>query len=266
ESVHLTHFPEPDFAEIDEDLSARMRTVRSIVSLGLQARTGAKMKVRQPLRSAKIITESAAVRAAIARHEEMIREELNVLAVEVVTSNVRDFVEYVMKPSFRALGQRGLGKEAQLLKGVLGKTSPEDVAAMHAELVKNGKIVVENIELTPSDLEVSFTTKEGFTAAGDRIGVVVLETTLDEELKDLGLVREILNRIQGFRKDMALDYTDRIRVAVAGSDRVTRVMTSHRQAIMKEVLAVDMIVGQAGADPIDVDGEPVQLSVERART
>ncbi len=266
ESVHLTHYPQPNLAEIDEELSARMRTVRAVVSLGLQARTGAKMKVRQPLRSAKIITESADARAAILRHEEMIREELNVLAVEVVTSNVREFVEYVMKPSFRALGQRGLGKEAQLLKGVLAKTSPEDIAAMHTELGKNGKITVEGIELTAADLEVSFTTKEGFTAAGDRIGVVVLETTLDDELRDLGLVREILNRVQGFRKDMALEYTDRIKVAVAGSERVNRVMTAHREAIMKEVLAVDMIVGQCDAEPIDIDGEPVRLSVERART
>ncbi len=266
ESVHLASYLEPNAGEIDEDLSARMRIVRSVVSLGLQARTGAKMKVRQPLRSVKIITESAAARAAVSRHEEMIREELNVLGVELVTgADVRGFVEHVIKPSFRAMGQRGLGKEAQLVKGLLAKTSPEDVAAMHTELTNVGKIIVGGVELVPSDLEISFTTKEGFAAAGDRMGVVVLETTLDEELKDLGLVRELLNRIQTARKEMELEYTDRIHVALGGSDRVQRVANAHRESLMKEVLATDVVVGAKGEGPtVDLDGEEVSLVVGRA--
>ncbi|HEX7665836.1 MAG TPA: class I tRNA ligase family protein, partial [Polyangiaceae bacterium] len=266
ESVHLASYLEPKSAEIDEELSARMRVVRSVVSLGLQARTGAKMKVRQPLRSVKIITENADAKAAVTRHEEMIREELNVLGVEIVTgANVRGFVEYVIKPSFRAMGQRGLGKEAQLVKGLLAKTSPEDIAAMHTELTNVGKIVVGGVELVPSDLEISFTTKEGFAAAGDRMGVVVLETTLDDELKDLGLVRELLNRIQTARKDMELEYTDRIHVTIGGSDRVQRVAKAHRESLMKEVLATDVVVGDKGeGTPVDLDGEEITLVVGRS--
>lgn len=266
ESVHLASFPEPNFGEIDEDLSARMRVVRSVVSLGLQARTQSKIRVRQPLRSAKIIAQSAEARAAITRHEEMIREELNVLGVEVVTgAAVRELVDYVIKPSFRALGQRGLGKEAQQLKAVFAKTSVEDIAAMHTELGKNGKITVSGIELAEADLEISFSTKEGFAAAGAQVGVVVLETTLDEELRDLGLVRELLNRLQNARKEMELDYTDRILVTLSGSERLVRVATAHRDAMMTEVLAVDIVIGAASdAEEIDVDGEAVKLSVVRA--
>jgi isoleucyl-tRNA synthetase len=265
ESVHLTSFPKPNLAEIDEDLSARMRTVRSVVSLGLQARTQAKQRVRQPLRSAKVIAESAEARAAITRHEEMIREELNVLGVEVITgARVRELVDYVIKPNFRALGQRGLGKGAQQIKAMMAKTSPEDIAAMHAELGKTGKITVSGIELTAADLEISFTTKEGFAAAGAQVGVVVLETKLDEELLDLGLVRELLNRLQNARKELELDYTDRIQVALSGSERVQRVVKAHREAMMTEVLAIDIAIGSTNAPEIDVDGELVKLSVTRA--
>jgi isoleucyl-tRNA synthetase len=252
-------------AEIDEDLSRRISIVRAVVSLGLQARTQAKQRVRQPLRSAKVIADSADARAAITRHEEMIREELNVLGVEVVTgSAVRELVDYVIKPSFRALGQRGLGKEAQQIKAVLAKTSAEDIAAMHTELAKAGKITVAGVELTAADLEISFTTKEGFAAAGSSVGVVVLETKLDEELLDLGLVRELLNRLQNARKEMELDYTDRIVVSLSGSDRLQRVVAAHRDAMMTEVLAVDIAIGSTNAQEIDVDGEIVKLSVVRA--
>ena len=265
ESVHLTTFPQADLAQIDEDLSSRMRTVRAVVSLGLQARTQAKQRVRQPLRSAKVIAESADARAAITRHEEMIREELNVLGVEVITGErVGELVDYVIKPSFRALGQRGLGKEAQQIKAVLAKTSATDIAAMHAELGKTGKITVSDIELTAADLEISFTTKEGFAAAGAQVGVVVLETKLDDELLDLGLVRELLNRLQNARKEMELDYTDRIAVTMSGSDRLQRVVLAHREAMMTEVLAVDIAIGSTDAPEIDVDGEMVKLSVTRA--
>ncbi len=265
ESVHLTSFPKPNLAEIDEDLSSRIRTVRAVVSLGLQARTQAKQRVRQPLRSAKVIAESADARAAITRHEEMIREELNVLGVEVVTgAAVRELVDYVIKPSFRALGQRGLGKEAQQIKTMLANTSVEDIAAMHSELGKAGKITVAGVELTAADLEVSFTTKEGFAAAGSHVGVVVLETKLDEELLDLGLVRELLNRLQNARKEMELDYTARIAVSLSGSDRLHRVVTAHRDAMMTEVLAVDIAIGSTNAPEIDVDGEMVKLLVVRA--
>ncbi|MEO7112537.1 MAG: DUF5915 domain-containing protein, partial [Polyangiaceae bacterium] len=266
ESVHLTSFPKPNLAEIDEDLSSRIQIVRAVVSLGLQARTQAKQRVRQPLRSAKIIAESAEARAAITRHEEMIREELNVLGVEVITgAQVRELVDYVIKPSFRALGQRGLGKEAQQIKAVMAKTSVEDIAAMHTELGKTGKITVSGIELTAADLEISFTTKEGFAAAGAQVGVVVLETKLDEELLDLGLVRELLNRLQNARKEMELDYTDRILVTISGSPRVRRVLVAHRDAMMTEVLAVEIAIAEiADSAEIDVDGEMVKLSVIRA--
>jgi isoleucyl-tRNA synthetase len=265
ESVHLTSFPKPNLAEIDEDLSERIAVVRSVVSLGLQARTQAKIRVRQPLRSAKVIAQSEEARRAITRHEEMIREELNVLGVEVVTgAAVRELVDYVIKPSFRALGQRGLGKEAQQIKGLLAKKSAEEMAALHAELGKNGKINVAGVELTEADLEISFTTKEGFAAAGAQVGVVVLETKLDEELLDLGLVRELLNRLQNARKEMELDYTDRIQVTLDGSERLERVVNAHRDAMMTEVLAIDIAIGSTNAPEIDVDGELVRLSVVRA--
>ncbi|MDB4992755.1 MAG: Isoleucyl-tRNA synthetase, partial [Myxococcaceae bacterium] len=269
-SVHLTSFPEPTRV-VDEQLQTEMKLVRGLVSLGLQVRTQAKLKVRQPLRSARLIVSSAQQQGLMA-HEEMIREELNVLGVEIVPDErARDFVEFVLKPNFRALGQKGLGKEAQELKKVLGATSPEDTSAMLAELGKTGSVIVAGVTLTQEDVEIGMTTKDGFAAAGDRrYGVVVLESTLDDELKERGFVRELQNRVQSARKDMELEYADRVRVRIEGSDRVQAIMNAHKDAMGKEVLAVEVLVGPLleamteGTKEHDVDGEKVRIEVVRA--
>src|SRR5208282_1829926 len=108
--------------------------------------------------------------------------------------------------------------QAQELKKAWTQLSSEDRAALDA-VVFEGKGSFHGIDLVREDVEAAFETKPGFAASGDRVGVVILETTLDDELKELGFVRELLNRIQTARKEMGLEYTDRIRVGARGSDR-----------------------------------------------
>ena len=169
--------------------------VRALVSLGLQVRTQAKIKVRQPLRTARIITTHPALIDASAAHQLM--EELNVIQeVEPYgIENADRYVEFRVKPSFRSLGQRGLGKEAQSLKETHGAhVSSSEAGALAAKVMSGASVTVEGVELRREDVEVEFVAKEGFAAAGDRVGVVVLDTRIDDELRDRGLLRELQNR------------------------------------------------------------------------
>ncbi len=120
-----------------------------------------------------------------------------------------------MKPSFRSLGQRGLGKAAQELKKSMGGAGKRLEVAFEAPR-RRGEAMLEGVELARDDVEMTFEPKAGFAAAGDRVGSVVLDTRLDDELRDLGLVRELQYRIQTMRKEARLEYTDRIRVSVLG--------------------------------------------------
>ena len=99
------------------------------------------------------------------------------------------------------------------------------------------------------DVEAAFETKAGFAAAGNRVGVVVLETTLDDELRELGFYRELLNRVQTMRKEIGLEYTDRIRVAVLGSERAVRLARAHEKELAREVLAVQIATDEAPRGP-----------------
>ncbi|HSO40459.1 MAG TPA: isoleucine--tRNA ligase [Labilithrix sp.] len=270
ESVHLSAFPEPNPALIDKALSTTIQAVRDLVSLGLQVRTQAKLKVRQPLSVAKVILADHQLADRLAPYVDMMKDELNVLAVELVTKGADEYVTYRVKPNFRTLGQKGMGAQAQTLKKHMGTMSPEGAQALVAQVLADGKATVQGIEIDQADLEVGFDAKEGYAAAGERIGVVVLDTRLNDELRELGYVRELLNRLQTARKEMGLDFVDRIHVSLAGSERAMRIAKTHEATITSECLAASLTVGDdAGAASasevreIEIEGDKVQLRITR---
>ncbi|HEY1956248.1 MAG TPA: isoleucine--tRNA ligase [Polyangiaceae bacterium] len=266
ESVHLCEWPASATKTIDEKLQTKMRAVRDLVSLGLQVRTQNKLKVRQPLRAAHVILSKPALEAELRGVIDTMKEELNVLAIEFVpVARAREFVEYQLKPNFRSLGQKGRGKEAQMLKGVMGKLGAEQAAALNAQLLGDGKITVEGVELAAEDVEVAFTTKEGFAAAGDRTGVVALETALDDHLRELGFLRELQSRIQAMRKELGLEFTDRIVLGLSGGPRLSAVLAKYTDVLAREVLAAAIERSHTGdAVEAEVEGEAVRISILRA--
>ncbi len=265
-SVHLCEFPAA-IGVVDPALSKKVRVVRDLVSLGLQVRTIAKMKVRQPLRAAHVIVADPALLDASALA--MLKDELNVRETHVYgPRDASRFVEYKLKPNFRTLGQKGLGKQAQELKKKMGAMSSADAAALASQLMDTGKETFEGVELERADVEIEFISKEGFAAAGDRTGVVVLVTVLDDELRELGFARELLNRVQTMRKEMKLEYTDRIELAILGNDRVKKIVEATRDELSAEVLATKLSTSAAPAGAtsteIEVEGEMVTIAIARA--
>lgn len=266
-SVHLCEFPTAMTKLIDPALSKKVRVVRDLVSLGLQVRTQAKMKVRQPLHAAHVIVADPTLLDASACA--MLKDELNVLATNVYgPKDAARFVEYRLKPNFRTLGQRGLGKQAQELKKKMATMASADAATFAARLMEAGKETFDGVELESADVEIEFVSKEGFAAAGNRAGVVVLETKLDDALRDLGFARELQNRVQTMRKEMQLEYVDRIKIAILGSDHVKRIVEATRDELCAEVLAVELSTASAppGATSreVDVEGESVTIAIARA--
>ncbi|HSQ65549.1 MAG TPA: DUF5915 domain-containing protein, partial [Polyangiaceae bacterium] len=265
ESVHLCAWPKPEAGAYDERLSAKMRAVRELVSLGLQVRTQNKLKVRQPLRTAHVILSKPALEKELAGVLDTMKEELNVLGVHFVDpARAREYVEYQLKPNFRSLGQKGRGKDAQALKVALAKYTPEQAAAANLKLRSDGKVTLEGVELEAEDLEVGFVTKEGFAAAGDRVGVVALETTLDDELRELGFLRELQSKVQAARKEMGLEFTDRIALGLSGGERLAKMLANYKDDLAREVLATSVGAAADGAREVDVEGEAVRISLARA--
>ena len=118
---------------------------------------------------------------------------------------------------------------------------------------------------TVEDIEVTVQAKEGYAAAGDETAVVVLSTELTEALLEEGKYRELLNRIQTFRKDLGLEYTQRIRLAIRGSESLKRLVEARRDDLMKETLCVDLTAKLEGhTREVDIEGEPATIILANA--
>jgi isoleucyl-tRNA synthetase len=150
------------------------------------------------------------------------------------------------------------------------------MAAMHSSeaadvassLMTGETVALDGVDLRRNDVEIEFVAKDGFAAAGERVGVVVLDTRIDERLREQGLLHELINRIQTMRKEMGLEYTDRIRVSVLGSGQVPRVARQFGDLLAEEVLAVHLSTTEpvSGGEvrEVDVEGETVSLGVALA--
>ena len=263
DSVHLRLYPTGDASRIDRQLSQDMQAVRDLVSLGLQVRANNKLKTRQPLAEAEIILSDPARADALASYTEIMAEELNVKVV-TFTEKADEFVSYRVKPDFKALGKRLGPKMKATQKAIMAK----DPDALKRALEADGqvKLTVEGDALTLSrdELLISVEAKEGFAAASAPVGVVVLNTRIDESLKKEGLFREVLARVQAQRKQLKLDFADRIRLGLSGSAELLDVCEARQDELKAETLTVELnLAGDVGGESaeVQVEGHPLTIDM-----
>lgn len=268
ESVHLDVWPEVDDALIDEALSVEMRTVRDIVSLGLQTRATNKLKVRQPLRLVEVVLGHVDLTARVEGHADLIADELNVKQV-IFTQDAGDLVTFSVKPNYRALGPI-FGKRMPVVRAALEAASAAEV---RGELAERGVYTLtladgERVELTSEHVQVSVQAREGYAAAGGAVGVVILDAGLDDALIAEGQVREVTSRIQALRKQADLDYTARIAVRLDGDPAILSACATWHDFIARETLASGVSLGEGAASgegpttiAFEVDGAPVVASI-----
>jgi isoleucyl-tRNA synthetase len=150
----------------------------------------------------------------------------------------------------------------------MAKLSPTDAATLASKVLAGGSAELDGHTLERADVEVELVAKDGFAAAGDRAGVIVLDTKLDDELKDLGMVRELQSRVQGARKEMELGYADRIHLFIVADGKLRDVADKYAKGLASEVLADGVIFGTPPSDAhvveATVEGMSIMLGIKRA--
>lgn len=239
ESVHLADWPQPSAALEDRDLSRRMAVARELVELGRAARVEAKLRVRQPLREAIVVLADASLAADIADLLPIVEEELNVKQVGFA-EDVDRYVEYELRPNFKAIGPR-LGRLVQELKGALANV---DAAALRVELDARGACSVQvgddAVELSADEIEVRLTPKEGYAARSSRGMVLILDTEIDEALRREGQAREVVAAANSLRGERGLAYQARVRLRIGASDALGVALREHEAHVAAETLAVSI--------------------------
>lgn len=265
-SVHFEEYPTPDESLVDSELEERMGLVIRLVSLGRAARNEVQIKVRQPL--TKILVNGKH-RELLVGMESLVREELNVKAIEYV-SNVQDFVNYEIKPNYRTMGP----KYGKLLKGIAKELAASNAREIAAAVETNGFVDLtvdsEDIRLTADDLDVRMSEREGFVVELEDDVFVILDTELTEGLVLEGIAREVVSKVQTMRRNSNFDVTDHVFVSLSGDDMVKEAVVSNEEYIKRETLCdrVQILESEAASEDAgfqewDVNGHDTLIKVER---
>ena len=268
DSVHLADWPEPDRDAADPELSAAMAEVRRLVGLGRQARTEAKLKVRQPLARA-LISVPDPVRAGVAGLLDLVASELNVKEVGFAEGDT-GLVAYRLAPNFRALGPR-FGRDAQAVAAALRQVPAELAAELAPRLRAGQRVELEveglgRVELGPEEAGVVEEPATGWRVV--RVGptAVALDLEVTPELRREGLARDLVRAVQDLRKAAGLEVADRIELAVkadgGGENQVAAAVDAHRDYLLGETLATSLHTAPQGDGHdtrVDLDGQEVRI-------
>ncbi|QDT09938.1 isoleucine--tRNA ligase [Planctomycetes bacterium K23_9] len=253
-SVHLCDYPAPLSDRIDTDLSVSMKLLREIASLGRAARAEAKLKVRLPLSKVEVVLADDSSIEWLQSHDELVREELNVKAVDYTTDG-GDYVQYTVVPNFKRLGPK-VGKQIPAVKNALAQADGNELLS---QLQANGVVKIDlpdgELELDNEDIQIRLKARQGWAAAQGPGSVVVLNTEVTDELRREGTAKDLIRVIQSQRKEIDCQYTDRIEVGVVSDDaEVVSAIEEHRELICSETLADSLKLQSIdGIEAVDTD-------------
>jgi len=267
ESVHQNDWPTPDKSLIDKELMSRMELAIKVSSLGRSARSSSGIKLRQPLAKATVVAEKA-ILEQLEHLRGLIADELNVGEI-VLTSDKGEVQEYDVALRLDVLGQK-YGKLLPKIREMVKRTDAGTFASkvMKSEPVELG-IDGQNVILLPSEIELRSKAKEGKAIAEDKEILVAIDLSITDELKEDGIARDIVRRIQNERKAAGFNISDHIEVYYRAGIKLGHVFKSHYDYIAAETLAVTL----RSADPpenahnanFELEGEPLKIGLVRRK-
>jgi len=253
ESVHLADFPKANEAAIDLELEAQMEIAQKVSSLALSLRAKEKIKVRQPLQRIMVPVLNPEFKANLVHVQDLIISEINVKEIDLLEDTTGVLVKKI-KPNFKTIGPK-YGKQMKAIAGMVNQWGQVEIAQVEANNGWTGEVAGENIALDMEDFDIVTDDIPGWLVASEGGLTVALDITLTDELKQEGIARELVNRIQNFRKDSGLEVTDKIKLTIETSSAIAKAVTVNQQYICDEVLAVGIELGNSGNDAMLVDIE-----------
>jgi isoleucyl-tRNA synthetase len=261
-SVHLCNYPAFNLEQSDSVLEDAMEAVQKAVSMGHSLRKEHKLKVRQPLQAVYIVVPDQKSVDLLKPHEHLIAEELNVKELRFSLDETA-FVTLSAKPNFRTLGKK-VGKMMKSIQQRIQAFSNEEFHSLMNGETLSVELEGQVFEITPDDVGVVRNVKEGLVASNSGQMTVVLDTTQTEALKQEGLARELVNKINTMRRDLDFDVTDRIKVCMHTTPPVQECFSAHSSYICAEVLAIDVSFSEScDGQEWDLNGEITTISLSK---
>lgn len=258
-SVHLANFPVSVENFVDKSLESKMMKAQTVSSLVLSLRKKEMIKVRQPLQKVMIPILDETQRAEIEAVSDLIKAEVNVKEIELLDDASGVLVKQI-KPNFKALGPR-FGKDMGLISSEIQKFSQEQINEIDAKgelsLVISGKSII----LTSQDVEISSQDIPGWLVANSNGITVALDIKISEELKQEGIARELVNRIQNIRKDSGFEVTDKIKVQIQRNGELEQAIKNNESYIKDETLTEELNFTDNLESGIEIEFDDIKTKI-----
>ena len=245
-SVHLASYPVADESLIDKDQERRMELAQQVSSMVLSLRKKEQVIVRQPLQCISIPVTDARLREDLDYVRQLILDEVNVKELRFADANM---LEKKVKCNFRVMGKK-YGKLMKAVNAAVTALSQDEINSFDQQgslelMVEGQPIVVER-----ADVEIISEDMPGWTVANEGSLTVALDLEITPALRSEGLAREVVKRIQGFRKESGFEITDRIAVTLQSQPQLREAVEAYADYIASQVLAdtitfADNLTGQS---------------------
>ncbi len=254
-SVHIADFPQFNEALVDKDLEERMELAQQISSMVLSLRKKVNIRVRQPLNKILLPVLDIKFKDKVDAVKQLILSEVNVKELEYIT-DTSGFLVKKIKPNFKALGAKVGGKMKQVAAAIT-QFNQEDISKIEKNGTYDLNIDNQSVAIAISDVEIISEDIPGWLVTNIGSLTVALDVNITESLREEGIARELVNRIQNLRKDKNFEVTDKINVKIQTHDAIVSAVLTNKIYICTEILAnelklVDEITDK-NADMVEVD-------------
>ena len=265
-SVHLSLFPSADGSLIDKDLEERMEIAQKVSSLLLSIRKKENIRVRQPLQKVMIPVLNDTFQRQLSAVEDLILSEVNLKEMEYLPAG-SDQIKKRIKANFKSLGP----KYGKIMKQIAARISQMDQASI-SDFEASGALEFEidgqQVMLNLNDVEIGSDDIPGWKVASEGSITVALDVTISHRLKEEGIARELVNRIQNLRKDAGFEVTDRIKLTILEHELINSPVKNNLDYICVETLAdsLELVtdIGQNEAKKVDVvDDVSTYINIHR---
>lgn len=258
-SVHLAEFPK--FVEnfVNKTLESKMQKAQTISSLVLSLRKKEMIKVRQPLQKVMIPVLDENQRAEIEAISDLVKAEVNVKEIELLDDASGILVKQI-KPNFKALGPR-FGKDMGLISKEIQGFSADQINQLDKQGTLDIVIAGNSVTLSLEDVEITSQDIEGWLVANSNGITVALDITLTEELKNEGIARELVNRIQNIRKDSGFEVTDKIKVQIKRNGILEEAVSKNEDYIKSETLTDELVFADALENGTEIEFDDIKTII-----
>jgi isoleucyl-tRNA synthetase len=266
DSVHLSDFPQYTEAYIQPELEEQINTARTLTSLALSLRKKEQIKVRQPLQKIMIPVKNSEERRRIENISQQLKGEINIKEI-VLLDDANSLLVKEIKPNFKTLGPR-FGKDLKAVTQAIQNLTPEQIQQLEEEKSIALQIDGKTIPLDLTDVAVNFKDIEGWQVAQGNGLTVALDMKLTPELIKEGLARELVNRIQNYRKDSGFEVTDKIEIFLEEDAQLQAAVTENKSYILSETLATALSfkVEVEQGTPLEFDTIKTTIRIKKVKS